>query len=122
MSKFDYPVNEKSLEEGFKLQYDFYKHLTTLSTASILLLVTFIEKIFPQPKWKMLVGVSFILLLISILASLVCMMTIAGFVINKNAVKQSYYHFYSIVACIATFLGGITSLIIFTMLNFLSDI
>ena len=35
-----------------KLWSDYLKHLTTLSTGSILLIATFLEKLFSQPRWK----------------------------------------------------------------------
>jgi hypothetical protein len=45
--------------EIFKQSVDFFKHLTTLDTGSILLLAAFLEKLFSNPHWKILVAVSF---------------------------------------------------------------
>ena len=53
-----YSVQQTAHEESWKLQYDIYKHLTTLSTGSILLLITFLEKLFARPIWKWLVIVA----------------------------------------------------------------
>jgi hypothetical protein len=47
-----YSVKERSLEEGNKLFYDVFKHLTTLSTGSILILVAFLENLFVDPQYK----------------------------------------------------------------------
>ncbi len=44
--------------ESYRAERDFYKHLTTLSTASVVLIATFLVKVFPNPEWKELVDVS----------------------------------------------------------------
>lgn len=44
--------------ESYRAERDFYKHLTTLSTASVVLIATFLVKVFPNPEWKELVNVS----------------------------------------------------------------
>ncbi len=44
--------------ESYRAERDFYKHLTTLSTASVVLIATFLEKVFPNPEWTDLVNVS----------------------------------------------------------------
>lgn len=48
----EFTVFEKAQEEGNKLLYDTTKHLATLCTGSLLLLVTFLEKLFTSPLWK----------------------------------------------------------------------
>lgn len=48
----------KADQEGEKLYFDSMKHLTTLNTGSVLLLVTFLEKLFSSPRWRVLVAVS----------------------------------------------------------------
>ena len=52
-----------------KLWSDYLKHLTTLSTGSILLIATFLEKLFSQPRWKAAVITSLLGFLASILGS-----------------------------------------------------
>jgi hypothetical protein len=42
--------NRKHELEGYKLDHDTYKHLTTLSTGTILILATLMEKFFQQPR------------------------------------------------------------------------
>jgi hypothetical protein len=44
--------------ESYRAERDFYKHLTTLSTASVILIATFLEKVFPNPEWRELVNAS----------------------------------------------------------------
>ena len=44
--------------ESYRAERDFYKHLTSLSTASVILIPTFLEKAFPNAEWTELVNVS----------------------------------------------------------------
>jgi len=55
---------------SYQQEEDFLKHLVTLSTGCILLMVTFLEKLFQQPKWKFLVIVSLVSFGVSIIGSL----------------------------------------------------
>jgi hypothetical protein len=59
--------------EQFKLWVDYYKHLTTLSTGSIVLMATFMEKLFSQPRWKASVIIALLGFLFSILGSVLVM-------------------------------------------------
>lgn len=120
----EYTAIQKAREEGWKTQYDLFKHLTTLSTGSILLFVTFLEDIFTQPKWKLLIGVAFGAFTLSILASLMLMLLFSGYIRNlgrtekfQNAVKILKVAF---LTAIGGFLVGITCLIIFAMKNLYS--
>jgi O-antigen/teichoic acid export membrane protein len=74
---------EKSDEEGEKLFFESMKHLTTLSTGSILLLVTFLEKLFSNPRWKALIAVT----LVSFVVSIVC--SVSSMLQSANHVKHS---------------------------------
>lgn len=113
-----YTVNQKANEESWKLKYDIYKHLTTLSTGSILLLVTFLEKIFVRPAWKGLVIAALCLLFISILASFIVMNILAS-VIRDMKLDNKEERFYTKIIGFAliAFLLGILSLIIFAVGN-----
>lgn len=44
--------------EIYKIEFEFLKHLTTICTGSILLIVAFLEKLFIQPEWKSFVAVA----------------------------------------------------------------
>lgn len=81
-SKADQRANKaitiKADEEAVKLQYDAFKHLTTLNTASILLLVAFLEKLFINPRAKFLVAFAFLCFIVSILTSFVLMILLSG--------------------------------------------
>ncbi len=53
--------------------YDLFKHITTLSTGILLILITFLEKLFQTPTAKYLVGISFVCFTITIIFSLITM-------------------------------------------------
>ena len=57
----DAPLSDRQFQrklESYRAERDFYKHLTTLSTASVILIATFLEKVFPNPEWTELVNIS----------------------------------------------------------------
>jgi hypothetical protein len=114
-----YTVKQKAHEESWKLRYDTFKHLTTLNTGSILILVAFLEKVFTNPEWRVLVGIAFGLFLFSILAAMLSMIAIAKFVENLS-LDEADKEFGPVVILLSlgSFLGGVLCLIIFTVKNF----
>jgi uncharacterized membrane protein len=58
-----------------ELDTNYIKHIQTISTASIVLLVTLLEKLFQNPEWKFLVGVSLVGFMITIVAGVVSFTT-----------------------------------------------
>ncbi|WP_462156315.1 hypothetical protein [Pseudoalteromonas piscicida] len=64
--------NDKKIEnvELLKLSFDWCKHISTLSTGSILLMVSFLEKLSQQPSWKLLLPVALISFVCAILGTL----------------------------------------------------
>lgn len=119
----EYTVSHKAEEEGWKLHYDAVKHITTLCTGSILILVTFLEKLFTNPSWKWLVSVTFGLLLFSIIGSLYAMMHIASAVRDVTHVAaysreggERAILIFTILSYVG-FICGIISLIVFAIRN-----
>ncbi len=58
---YDAPLSDRQFHrklESYRAERDFYKHLTSLSTASVVLIATFLVKVFPNPEWKELVNIS----------------------------------------------------------------
>ena len=70
------PKADWSEIEIYKLEFEYLKHLTTISTGSILLLVAFLDKIFTQPKCKSAIAVSLISFLLSIILCAISQATI----------------------------------------------
>jgi len=116
----EYTKQEKASEESFKLGYDFFKHITTLSTGTLLILITFLEKLFQNPVWKFLVGISFTSLIFVIVLSLVLMFFITGAVgelddSQENETKRNLWVF---IFTAGFFVIGISSFVIFALVNF----
>jgi hypothetical protein len=112
-----YTVREKATEEANKLFYDVFKHLTTLSTGSILILATFIETLFPNPQGKFLIVLALISFIFSIIGAVLMMffqassvMTMRGEIIRAEKIGFG--------ATIGTFLLGIISFVVFAAMNF----
>jgi hypothetical protein len=120
-----YPMEkyEARRVEYFKAMYDYLKHLTTLSTGSILLVATFLEKLFLQPRWKPLVGVALGGFMVSVIASVVqyTVMLYWGFPVfrsrDTNSDWMGCFSLASLFFSWAGFLVGIVALAIFSMKN-----
>jgi len=65
----DTPDTSQFLSHGF----EFFRHLTTVNTAILVILVVFVEKLFRTPAWQFLFPISIVFFLISLIASLVGM-------------------------------------------------
>ena len=59
------------LIERYKSIFDYLKHLTTLSTGSIILISAFLEKLFVKPNWKFLVAIALGSFMTSVVAAVV---------------------------------------------------
>jgi len=95
-----------------------YKHLATLSTGSILLLVTFLEKVFSQPEWKSLVVFAFIGFSLSIAGTL--LMQVASLFHITTTEPESIPTKFGILAILLGFGGfslGLLSLVAFAIKN-----
>lgn len=110
---------EEADQEGEKLFFDSMKHLTTLNTGSILLLVTFLEKLFSNPRWKALIAVSLICFVISIVCSVSSMLQSANHVKHagrfprlETGLKSTIYY-----SALFTFIVGLAGLVAFALKN-----
>lgn len=65
---------EQTFIEGTKLFYDAFKHLTTLNTGSILLLATFLEKVFQKPVAREYFAIALGAFILSVLFSFIVML------------------------------------------------
>ncbi|CAN5170235.1 hypothetical protein BH23BAC1_BH23BAC1_23080 [soil metagenome] len=112
-----YTVKEKTLEEGNKLFYDVFKHLTTLSTGSILILVAFLENLFVNPQYKFLIAISLLCFIINTVGAARMMFFQAHAVMSlkESTDKMGKVSF---MVTVSSFLIGITSFVVFALLNF----
>lgn len=102
-------------KEGAKLFHDTIKHLSTLSTGSILLLVALLEKLFTAPHWKLVVATSFVSFIISTASSVRVMIAITGLVARGDDDFNRSIPFYKVSAW--TFILGIFCLVAFILRN-----
>ena len=123
----EYTVSQKAEEEGLKLHFDAVKHITTLCTGSILILVTFLEKLFVRPVWKLLVSIAFGLLVLSIVGSIYAMLYIASAVRDITSVgsfdrkRGMNVILIFLVLGYVGFVAGIVCLILFAIRNLLFE-
>jgi hypothetical protein len=113
-----YSEDEKKLAEESKLAHDYFKHLTTLSTGSILLIATFLDKLFAQPEWKFFVGIAIVAFLISIICSIIIQAIILETMYDRPTVGMlKILGMLAIIGSWSGFLIGVMSLGIFALKN-----
>jgi hypothetical protein len=100
--------------EWLKLAFDWGKHLSTLSTGSIVLMVTFLEKIATKAEWQFLVVAAFI-------AFAACILSTVGmqfsYLIRERYRGTHWIEAISFVVCVISFPSGILSLVVFAVRN-----
>lgn len=85
-STYDVQLEElKYKAEAFKQQYDFFKHMTTLNTSSILIIVALMQYVFRNPKVVFWVIISIGLLFLALVCSVIQMFLYSG------VLKKIYY-------------------------------
>lgn len=68
MDDYEREIKEKRYVEGEKLLFEVTKHVTTLSTGSILVMIALLENLFQKiVHWKLLVLISFGAFIVSIM-------------------------------------------------------
>jgi hypothetical protein len=75
--------------EFYKAYIEYLKHLTTLSTGSIILIATFLEKLFAQPIWKFAVFISLSGFMLSVLSSVIAYTLIVYFEFPGSPIEKS---------------------------------
>lgn len=123
-----YPYKSKQMSElnttrtdRYKIIFDYLKHLATLSTGSIVLVTTFLDKMFIQPQWKFLVVSAISGFMTSVVGSIVhYTLMIFDFPGNrKPGALEKRLMAYSLIFSWAGFLIGIISLSLFAIKNLL---
>jgi len=105
--------------ESAKLFYDFFKHVTTLATGTIVVLATFIEKIFKAPIWLPLVVITFFGLVVSLALALIAMFFMGKHIRTPISNAETGRLINIILICISSFFIALLCLTIFTIRNFL---
>jgi len=98
---------------------EYVKHLTTLSTGGILLQVAFLEKLFPQPRWRALVVLSLLALAISVMASVAAYTMLLNDISEIEEENRQYVTNLMVVIWLG-FLIGIISIGVFGIRNIIA--
>lgn len=116
----DLTKEEKAEREALKLQFDVYKHITTLSSGSVILTCTFLEKFFKTPRFLALMIVSLGCFFFSIIFSIYAMNDLArkqninlddrGLDLSASQKLEAAASYLFIIA--------VLSLIVFSLFNF----
>ena len=115
----DPTAEQKAQQESIKLYFEYYKHLTTLSTGAIIILSTFLEKLFKNPKEIVFVKWSLIFFIISVISSV----TLMGYQARIQATYGETDRYRSRAGdviqfiVILSFLAGISGLALFAWVN-----
>tara|TARA_R110002074_G_C12503030_1_gene662759 strand:- start:241 stop:585 length:345 start_codon:yes stop_codon:yes gene_type:complete len=106
--------------DGQKLLIDIFKHLTTLSTGSILLMATFLKDIFDDPSWGDLIPFTFGALVVSTIFSVAVMILLANSVLNGSQSNNllKYTGIFCVLIAVLSFIIGIILLSSFSIKNF----
>lgn len=115
------PKADWSELEVYKIEFEYLKHLTTISTGSVLLIVAFLEKLFKHPESKYLIAISLCCFIGSISFCAFSQLTIiekASEKININIIKtvQNWTIGLLLIALIL-YVIGIVSLVVFGLKN-----
>jgi hypothetical protein len=116
VDNYEREIREKRYVEGEKLLFDVFKHLTTLSTGSILVMIALLEKLFKENvHWKPLVLTSFTAFTVSI-GYAVSAMSGIGLALQQDASAQKTVKVNMLISLTA-FAIGIFSLMVFALKN-----
>lgn len=110
--------------DQYKAQIDVLKHIATLDTGALLVIIAFVEKVFKSSHHQYLVGLAVLFLLGSLLASgFACLTVLAGFP-RKGAPRMGREdrrdHLLSMSATFLSFFAGVAAIALFFGLNWFS--
>ncbi len=113
-------INEDEIDleaefESQKLSYDAFKHLTTLSTGSILLLATFLKDLFSKPVHKEFIFWIFLSFVVSVMGSVLMMFVVAYAVNNKGELNGKPSQITAGIGFTCSFIPFITGIILFVI-------
>lgn len=105
--------------EAYTTLFDYLKHITTLCTGSILLMVAFLEKLFTTPEWKACVAVSLISFVLSVVCSLIGQVAVIEMIDDRKTVASWAHPLFwrMIIGVWISFVVGLVSLLVFALKN-----
>lgn len=106
--------------EGRKLDFEFWKHLTTLATGAILVLAALTDKLFPEPECLFLVAATVVVLMVSVIGSVMLMAATSYEVLKgRNFIENRTLSYIFTIMSLGGFILGLTAFVIFVCLNVL---
>ncbi len=114
---------EENIVELMRLSFDSIKHLTTLSTGALILMVAFLEKLFAKDQeWKALIGVGLICFTVTTITAMSSMLQAATIMsstltLDERAVIQEKLRIAFNVIAFLFFIVGTVALCIFAFKN-----
>lgn len=105
--------------ERMKLLYDLNKHLTTLSTGTLLLMAGLFGQVFKPPVWKPLAAVAFVLFACCVVACVFGMLGFAAYSRSTFATSKDPVDFgvKAFAAAMFLFVMAIGAFVMFTLKN-----
>ena len=107
-------------EDSAKLFFELFKHMTTLSTGTIVVMGTFLENVFQNPEWMFLVVITFVGFIASLIFSLGAMIFFAIHVREPLAENEKTTATYLVILSMSGFLVGMMSLTTFAVKNLMA--
>lgn len=110
---------EKRKVEGHKLAFDLFKHLTTLSSGSVLVLAVMLDRAFPGAAHRWLVGVAVAAFMANVGCSVVVMLVAAAELLaaGQPPAKGRDYTVSMMAGAGVTFGVGVAALVVFVFVN-----
>ena len=107
--------------ESQKIAYDTSKHITTLSSGTVVVLATFIKDVFKTPEWVILIPFIFGFLIVAIVGNVLSMIMIFNVIKSKSPLIDHPSIVGQIIAWsgFTGFVGGYVLLSVFAIKNFM---
>lgn len=109
--------HRQDFRESLKLVYDAFKHVTTLSTGSLVLLSTLLQRFIQAPKHMWLLSLTFIDLTVTLVSSLFMMIAVSAIMAKPKYVLSQAFAAFAFYGTLFFFILGIVSLALFALIN-----
>jgi hypothetical protein len=120
MSKKDHISNWNEIDI-YNIEFEYLKHLTTVSTGAILLIIAFLEKIFKQPRCTTAVSVSLVCFMSTIILCAIAQASIIEKASEKESIgwrnRVQNLTTSILLLALSSFVVGMISLVVFGLKN-----